>query len=114
VHIFDYFIPDNEVAVFFEAADLLVAPYTGGTQSGAVKAAIGFGLPSVITDIISDSLVREITDLCRVVAANHPKSLASGILKAINQQKMDRHRIKLLFTKSWHDLVEEITRPEIL
>ena len=114
VHIFDYFIPDDEAAAFFEAADLFVAPYTGGTQSGALKAALGFGLPIVMTDIISDSLVREIPDLYQLATVNDPNSLAVGILKAINQQKMDHHRIELLFRKSWQDLVEEITQTEIL
>ncbi len=67
-----------------------------------------------MTDIISDSLVREIPDLYQLATVNDPNSLAVGILKAINQQKMDHHRIELLFRKSWQDLVEEITQTEIL
>jgi len=110
VHIFDYYIPDDEAAAFFEAADLFVAPYISGTQSGALKAAMGFGLSIVITDIISDSIVRENTDICKVVAENDPNSLASGILKVVNQHKVGRHKIEFLFSRSWQDLVKEITQ----
>jgi glycosyltransferase involved in cell wall biosynthesis len=46
VHLYDRYIPDDEVAGFFAAADLFVAPYIDGTQSAALKTALGFGLPS--------------------------------------------------------------------
>jgi glycosyltransferase involved in cell wall biosynthesis len=54
VHIFNTYIPNEDVPVFFSAADLFVAPYIDGTQSGAVKMALGFGLPVVLTDCIVD------------------------------------------------------------
>lgn len=43
------YVPNEEVAVYFSAADLLVAPYEHITGSGVVRMAEGFGLPAVTT-----------------------------------------------------------------
>ncbi len=50
IHIFDRYIPDGEVPLFFSAADLCVLPYKSATQSGVVAAAFHFDLPVVVTD----------------------------------------------------------------
>ena len=44
-------IPDDEVEVFFKAADMLVMPYRGIFQSGVVFLAYRFGLPVIATDV---------------------------------------------------------------
>jgi glycosyltransferase involved in cell wall biosynthesis len=54
VRLEDRYIPNEEVARYFCAADLLVAPYIQGTQSGAIKMALGFGLPVVASHSIAD------------------------------------------------------------
>jgi len=43
----DRYIPNEEVALYFSAADVLVAPYRRVTGSGAVQMAQGFGLPVI-------------------------------------------------------------------
>lgn len=43
------YIPDEEVALYFSAADLLVAPYRSVTGSGVIQMAGGFGVPVVTT-----------------------------------------------------------------
>ena len=50
------YIPDEEVGLYFSAADCLAAPYIGGTQSGAVSIATGFGLPLIVTPHIAKGL----------------------------------------------------------
>jgi glycosyltransferase involved in cell wall biosynthesis len=47
----DRYIPNEEVAIYFGAADLLVAPYRTVTGSGPIQTAIGFGLPVVTTAV---------------------------------------------------------------
>jgi D-inositol-3-phosphate glycosyltransferase len=54
VRIENRYIPNEEVPLFFSAADLFAAPYLEGTQSGAAKMALGFGLPLVLSEIIRD------------------------------------------------------------
>lgn len=43
----DRYIPNEEVGLYFSAADALVAPYRKVTGSGAVEMARGFGLPVI-------------------------------------------------------------------
>lgn len=49
VRIDSRYIPDEEVALYFSAADLLVAPYRSVTGSGVIQMAAGFGVPVVTT-----------------------------------------------------------------
>ncbi len=45
VRLDDDYIPNEEVGLYFSAADCLVAPYLSATQSGVIGLAAGFGLP---------------------------------------------------------------------
>ena len=45
------FIPDDEVELYFKAADVAVLPYTGIFQSGILFMAYSFGLPVIATDV---------------------------------------------------------------
>jgi D-inositol-3-phosphate glycosyltransferase len=49
VHLTDCYVPNEAVATYFAAADVFAAPYTGGTQSGAAKVALAYGVPIVTT-----------------------------------------------------------------
>jgi glycosyltransferase involved in cell wall biosynthesis len=44
------YVPDEEVGVYFSAADVLVAPYAGDGGSGAAQTATGFGIPLLSVD----------------------------------------------------------------
>lgn len=52
VKIDNRYIPNEEIATYFSAADVFLAPYVGGTQSGALRLAMGFGLPLVASNTI--------------------------------------------------------------
>lgn len=45
------YIPDEEIEVFFKAADVLILPYTHIFQSGVQFLAYNFGLPVIATDV---------------------------------------------------------------
>ena len=51
VHLFNEYIPDDEVATYFSAADLCVLPYKSATQSGITAIAHHFDLPIVATKV---------------------------------------------------------------
>ncbi len=53
------YIPNEEVNRYFSAADLFVAPYIGGTQSGVVKIALGFHLPIILSTQIAEAYLSE-------------------------------------------------------
>jgi glycosyltransferase involved in cell wall biosynthesis len=45
------FIPDNEMELYFKAADVLALPYKEIFQSGVLFLSYSFGLPVVATDV---------------------------------------------------------------
>jgi D-inositol-3-phosphate glycosyltransferase len=86
----DRYIPNEEVPVFFSAADLLVAPYTGGTQSGAVKMAMGFGLPAVVSQhLVDESMAADIGRSIFATPSGSPESLAKTLLQAIQAPRLE-------------------------
>src|SRR5207244_6644981 len=73
------FIPDNEVELYFKAADVLILPYTDISQSGVPFLAYSFGLPVIATDVgaLRDDIIEGKTGL--VCAPRNPKVLAHAI-----------------------------------
>lgn len=51
VHLFDEFIPDDDVRYFFSVSDALILPYRTATQSGVTQIAYNFSVPMVVTDV---------------------------------------------------------------
>jgi glycosyltransferase involved in cell wall biosynthesis len=51
VRLVDRYVPNEEVALYFSAADLVVLPYTSATQSGVVTIAYSFDRPVVTTRV---------------------------------------------------------------
>jgi D-inositol-3-phosphate glycosyltransferase len=54
------YIPDDEIEVYFKAADVLVMPYVSIFQSGVLFLSYSFGLPVIATDV--GSLKEEIVE----------------------------------------------------
>jgi glycosyltransferase involved in cell wall biosynthesis len=59
------FIPDEEVELYFKAADVLVLPYRRIDQSGVIFLGYGFGLPVLAADVgsLRDDIVEGKTGL---------------------------------------------------
>jgi len=70
------FIPDNDVEIYFKAADCIVLPYRDIYQSGVLFLALGFGLPIIATDV--GNLREEVeSGKCGfIVAPNNRRELA--------------------------------------
>jgi len=51
IKIFDGYIPDSEVGLYFSACDIVVLPYESATQSGIVQIAYGFNKPVIATKV---------------------------------------------------------------
>ncbi|MDY0124867.1 MAG: glycosyltransferase [Anaerolineaceae bacterium] len=101
------YIPDSEAGLYFEAADVFVAPYTGGTQSGSIKQAMGYGLPLVVTDLIADPMIRDNASGSIVVPAGDDKSLANGIKQSENYIQNSFEEAKT-YQSSWSQLVNAL------
>ena len=62
------FIPDEDIALYVKAADVLVRPYTDIFQSGVLFMAYSFGLPVIATDVgsLSEDIIEGRTGfLCK-------------------------------------------------
>jgi glycosyltransferase involved in cell wall biosynthesis len=73
------YISDSEVPAFFSAADCLVLPYKGATQSGVTAIAFHFDLPVIATDVggLAEIVAHERTGL--IVPVPDADAIAKGI-----------------------------------
>ena len=113
MHIFNRYILDREVALFYSAADLGALTYKSATQSGVTSVAIHFGLPLVVTD------VGGLTELIRhrhngmVVLQPTPAAIAEAIecyfREALHDQLAER-LVQLQPQLTWSHFAGEMIR----
>ena len=65
VHLFNRYIPDEEVKLYFSVADVCVLPYKSATQSGITAISDHFDLPVIATDVggLKENVLHEVTGL---------------------------------------------------
>ena len=51
IEVYDQYVPDDQIATFYAASDLVVLPYKSATQSAVVQMAYGFCKPVVVTNV---------------------------------------------------------------
>ena len=75
------YIPDDQVASYFCAADVVVQPYVSATQSGVAQIAFHFGRPLIITDVggLAEVVPDGVAGL--VVPPEDPHALADAIIR---------------------------------
>lgn len=103
-------VPDEQVELFFKAADILVLPYTHIFQSGVLFLAYRFGLPVVATDV--GSLREEVVEgttgfVCRPRdAADLAKKLKDYFESALFKQLEERREEIRAYAERWHSWKE--------
>lgn len=75
------YIPDDRVALYFSAADVVVQPYVSATQSGVAQIAFGFGRPVVTTDVGGLAEVVPDGEAGLVVPPEDPPALATALVR---------------------------------
>jgi glycosyltransferase involved in cell wall biosynthesis len=115
------YIPNEEAHQLFSAADGLVAPYVGGTQSGAAGLALGYGLPMIVTERVADGLpaglttdratgeVNENVGYAQIVPAANPLALAQAIDMLISKLPT-LTTAPIAVAEDWHRLVKVIEK----
>mgnify|MGYP001048220508 CR=1 FL=1 len=107
--LFTSFIPDNEIAHYFNAADCVVQPYKTATQSGVTQIAYHFEKPMIVTnvgglpEIVPDG---EVGYVCEV----DPASIASSILE-FYEDDVDRFSSNIKAKQkeySWGTMLENV------
>jgi D-inositol-3-phosphate glycosyltransferase len=86
---FDHFIKDEEVPLFFGAADLVVQPYKTATQSGVTQIAFHYEKPMLVTDVGG---LREIVPdrKCGYVVKPDPDFIAEAITDYFDNNRKEK------------------------
>jgi len=116
VKIDNRYIPDEEVGLYFSAADVFVAPYVGGTQSAAVKVALGFDLPVVISRaIVSEELENDVAHRLYWVDPKDVRALADAIERSLREKTPALGPVTLSSgSDEWEELVTAIETAAIV
>ncbi len=105
------YIPDEEVPLFFSAADVCVLPYKSATQSGVVSISYQFDLPAIVTDVGS---LKEMVDPYKaglVVEEPSPNAIANAVREYFGQNPENyRENVRVFKDQySWDGLAAKIT-----
>ncbi|MCB5229192.1 MAG: glycosyltransferase [Candidatus Cloacimonetes bacterium] len=106
------FVPDTDVAVFFQRASLCVLPYRDATQSGIIALAYAFGLPVLASRLPGMAQYIDENRSGLMVDANpepNPEALAAAIVQYFSMdmyEKMHPQVIERAQEYTWQKLAE--------
>jgi D-inositol-3-phosphate glycosyltransferase len=88
VILFDHFIRDADVPLFFGAADIVIQPYKSATQSGVTQIAFHYEKPMLVTNVGG---LREIVHdrICGYVVKPEPEEIAEAIIDYFNNNRIE-------------------------
>jgi len=112
IHFINKFIPNEELELYFRAADLVCLPYESGTQSGILMIAYAFGVPVLATSVGGiPELIKE-GKTGRIIPDNQPETIARALISMLNEDlESYRPHIKdLAKTLGYKNLPEIISR----
>lgn len=89
IRLFNHYIGDHEVPLYFSAADVCILPYKSATQSGITSIAMHFELPIIATDVggLKELVLHEKTGL--IVAEPKSDLIASTIRAYFDERKKE-------------------------
>jgi len=104
------FIPENKVAQYFSAADIVVLPYKTATQSGITQVAYNFNRPVIVSDVggLAEIVPNGKTGY---VVKPDSKEFANAIIKYFKEDKFDEFSKNILKHKqlfSWGIFVDNL------
>jgi glycosyltransferase involved in cell wall biosynthesis len=110
------FIPDEEIEVYFKAADVAVLPYTEIFQSGILFLTYNFGLPVIASDVGSfreDVIEGRTGFVCRAEDAADLAAKIEMYFESDLFRRLEEHRKSIrdfVYCEHSWDKVSEITR----
>ncbi|MEW5976683.1 MAG: glycosyltransferase [Acidobacteriota bacterium] len=107
------YIPNEEVEVYFAAADLVTVPYVSATQSGIVQLAYGFGKPVLVGRVGGLPEVVDDGKTGYMVTPRDPQAIAKAILDfytAGRQAEFGSNVERVRSRFSWDELGRTILR----
>lgn len=83
IRIEDRYIPDEEIGIWFSAADCLTAAYSAGTQSAAAGTAIAYGLPMIVSLTVAEGIAPEHRSLLAAITPPGDIQALAGAIGAV-------------------------------
>jgi glycosyltransferase involved in cell wall biosynthesis len=117
VQVHNTYVPNEQMAVYFSAADVVALPYLEATQSGVAQLAIGFERPMIGTAVggMADAIHHGETGL--IVPPGDSTALAEAIVKFFDDGLAEPFTRNIRASKesaSWQPLIaliEELAQP---
>lgn len=119
VTVVDDFIPNEAVARYFSAANLVVLPYVTATQSGIVQVAYHYNKPVVVTRVGGLPEVVPHGKSGYVVEPEDPQAIAQAVIHFFQQHREDElsEGVRIEKTRySWDrmtEAIEALAAPEV-
>jgi len=114
VRFFDRYVSNDEMAMFFAAADLVVLPYREATGSAVLQLAFGFGVPVVATKTGSMAEAVDDGQTGFLVEAGDVESLSRAIVRFFHEGRAAefRHNIRQNQKRfAWEAVIDMALRP---
>jgi len=110
VHLFNEYIPDDEVTTYFSASDVCILPYKSATQSGITAIAHHFDLPIIATDVggLKETILHEKTGL---MIQPNVKELSNAIELFFKDERKERFSKTIKENKSdnsWENFAQKV------
>jgi D-inositol-3-phosphate glycosyltransferase len=105
------YVPNDNVALYFSAADVVVLPYLSATQSGIAQIAYNFEKPLIVTNVGGLAEVVRDGETGTVIPPGSPEALAKAIEDFFRPGIADRYAKAVRVEKakySWDNFVEAI------
>lgn len=111
IRLIDQYVPNEEVGLYFSAADAVVLPYRSATQSGIAQIAFRFGRPVIATAVggLPESIDDGRTGL--LVPPHDPQALAKAIDRYFDESLESQFANAIQENKgrfSWDRVIEAI------
>jgi glycosyltransferase involved in cell wall biosynthesis len=97
---YNSYVPNDEVAVYFSAADAVVLPYLEATQSGIAQVALGFEKPMIATAVGGMGDVVQPEQMGLLVPPADSAALAAAIVRYFGKE------LAVPFARKMHELKE--------
>lgn len=106
----DRFIPDDEVGLYFGAADIVAQPYKNATQSGVTQIGFHFEKPMLVTDVGGLAEIIPHNKAGYVVQPD-PKSIADHLVAYFKENKKEEFEKQVILEKKkyeWDTMTKKI------
>jgi len=107
------YVPNEEVSLYFSAADVVVLPYVSATQSGIIQIAYQFDKPVIATDVggLAEVVLNNRTGF--IVRPEAPQEVADAVVRFYEGKREAEFVRNVREEKkkySWENLVQAIER----